>query len=305
METRTFQIDSNNSGIRIDKYLSRAVSDCSRSYLQGLINKGLVEVNGHPVKKSHRLEYGDRVRLSIPEPEFPDIEPVPMDLDIIYEDKQLMVINKPAGLTVHPVPGNRKQTLVNGLLAYTSDLSGIAGVKRPGIVHRLDKGTSGALVVAKEDRSHRHLIRQFKKRKVTKIYRALVHGQLPYRQGKIEAPIGRDPKNRTKMAVIDNNSRQAVTGFKLLASSADYSYVEADLKTGRTHQIRVHFSYIEHPVVGDEKYGEGRQQPGVGRQLLHAYQLGFFHPVSGEWKQFIAPIPEDMKEFLEKIGFTP
>ncbi len=222
-----------------------------------------------------------------------------MDLDILYEDQNIMVVNKPADIVVHPAPGNRSNTLVNGLLSHTDDLAGINNVKRPGIVHRLDKDTSGVLVVAKNDLSMKSLSQQFKQRKVKKIYHTILKGRLPYKSGKIEAPIGRDPYNRKKMAVRKNNSKKAITFFEIIKKYDKYSYVRVELKTGRTHQIRVHFSYINHPVVGDKKYGNGKDK--VKRQLLHAYQLGFFHPEKNEWMEFEAPLPDDFTNFLKKL----
>ncbi|MDI3546395.1 MAG: rRNA synthase [Halanaerobiales bacterium] len=301
MDKRVYKVKAEVAGKRLDKYLSEMDKELSRSFLQKLINEEKVLVNGGVTKSSYRIREGDRISLLIPEPREPDIEPVEIELDILYEDDDIIVVNKPAGLVVHPAPGNRDNTLVNALLAYTDRLSGINGVKRPGIIHRLDKDTSGALVVAKNDRSHQELVKQFKERKTKKIYHTIVKGKLPYEKGKIDAPIGRNPKQRKKMAVTEKNSKKAVTYFKVLEYFKDYTYLEVKLETGRTHQIRVHFSYLGHPVVGDEKYSRKKNEPGVKRQLLHAYKLGLFHPLSGEWMEFIAPLPDDFQKTLDYL----
>ncbi len=300
MEKRTFTILEKNKGMRLDKFLAHKNDDLSRTYLQKLIVNKKVIVNGGKVQNSYSLNTGDRVILSIPPPEEPEIAHCDMDLNIIYEDEDIIVLNKKAGVIVHPVPGNNKSTLVNGLLAYVDNLSGIGGVKRPGIVHRLDKDTSGALVVAKNDKSHRKLVNQFKERKVKKIYRALVKGKLSYKKGKIDAPIGRNPENRTKMAVTKKNSKKAVTLFTVKEFLGDYTLLEIELKTGRTHQIRVHFSHIGYPIVGDRKYGDSKASPRVKRQLLHASKLGLYHPGSGEWSEFTAKLPADFKNFISE-----
>jgi 23S rRNA pseudouridine1911/1915/1917 synthase len=301
MDKQIYQIDQTLAGSRLDRYLSEQNQELSRSYLQKLINEKRVLVNGITVKSSYRLKERDQICLIIPPPEEMEIKPVEMELDIIYEDNDIIVVNKPAGLVVHPVPGNRDNTLVNGLLAHTDELSGINGVKRPGIVHRLDKDTSGSLVVAKNDRSHRELVKQFKERKTKKIYQALVKGNITCEEGKIDAPIGRNPKQRKKMAVVGSNSKNAVTYFKVLERLAGYTFVEVRLLTGRTHQIRVHFAYIGHPILGDTKYSKNRDELGVKRQLLHAYQLGFFHPRKGEWMEFTSPLPDDFMEILNLL----
>jgi 23S rRNA pseudouridine1911/1915/1917 synthase len=301
MERLIFEVNENDSGIRLDKYISTHIKELSRSYIQKLIEEEDITVNNQNSKVSYRVKEGDQIVITIPEPKDPDIRPVEIELDILYEDQDIIVINKQPGLTVHPAPGNRENTLVNGLLAYTDELSGINGVKRPGIVHRLDKDTSGALVVAKNDKSHRELIKQFKKRETRKIYRFIVKGNFPHESGKIDAPIGRNPVARKKMAVVKKNSKRAVTYFQVLERFEDYTYLEARLETGRTHQIRVHFSYMGFPVLGDEKYGKKKNKLDVKRQLLHAYQLGFFHPTKNEWVEFTAPLPVDFTEVLEQL----
>ena len=299
MEERSFQIVSNQENKRLDKVLADKYNDLSRSYIQKLIKEKKVKVNNkHITKKSFSLTKGDNILISIPPPRSSKIKPEKMDLNIIFEDKDLIVLNKSPGIVVHPAPGNRDNTLVHGLLAHTEELSGINGIKRPGIVHRLDKDTSGTLIVAKNDTTHRQLVEQFKNRKIEKIYKTVIKGKLPYKSGKIDAPIGRDINNRKKMAVRKENSKKAVTRFKLIKQTDKYSFVRIKLETGRTHQIRVHFSYIGHPVVGDKKYGNNKSN--VSRQLLHAYKIGFFHPNSEEWKTFTAPLPEEFNTFLDK-----
>lgn len=294
-------VEDKFDGQRLDKFLNEVNPDFSRSYLQKLIEKGMVSVDGKAVRRSHRVKKGNNIILTIPEPEELDLKPLDMELEIIYEDKYLIVVNKPAGLIVHPAPGNRNRTLVNALLAHTDNLSGIGGVKRPGIVHRLDKDTSGILVVAKKDKSHRELVKQFKTRKTEKIYRTIVRGNFNYEKGQIDAPIGRNPRERKKMAVVKKNSKKAVTHFQVMEQFDGYSYLEVELETGRTHQIRVHFSYLGHPVLGDKKYGRKNKLSGVKRQLLHAYRLGLFHPETREWMEFVAPIPQDFKETLSYL----
>ncbi len=298
MENIKIKVKENDKNIRLDKFLSNKLQDLSRSYLQKLLKKNYIKVNHEKVKKSYKISVGDDILVKIPPPEKTDIKPKKMDLDIIYEDQNIIVINKPAGLVVHPAPGNWNNTLVNGLLAYTDDLSGISGEKRPGIVHRLDKETSGVLVVAKDDQSHKNLSEQFKQRKVEKIYKTVVKGIVPHKSGKIKAPIGRDPDNRKKMAVTKKNSKKAITRFKLLEKQNNYSLLQILLKTGRTHQIRVHMSYYGYPVVGDEKYGNNKEK--LSSQLLHAYKLGLFHPVREEWIVFKAPLPLEFKNFIQK-----
>ena len=268
-EKKLFLVDQNIQ-VRADKYLAKKMNGYSRSRIQDLFVSKNVFVDGNPVKKSYQLSKGERITVKIPEPDEPEIEPVKMNLDILFEDDDIIVLNKPSGLVVHPAPGTDEPTLLHGLLYHTRGLSSIGGVKRPGIVHRLDKDTSGVMVIAKTDKSHKNLSLQFKNREVTKFYRTVVEGKLKYFSGKIEAPIGRNPDNRTKMAVIEKNSRQAITYFKELDYSSDYTYIEAKPLTGRTHQIRVHLSYMGHPVVGDRKYGKAGK---ADRHLLHAFLL--------------------------------
>ncbi|MFW6023044.1 MAG: RluA family pseudouridine synthase [Halanaerobiaceae bacterium] len=307
MSDKLFKVDMENSGLRLDKFLAEENSELSRSYIKKLIEEDHVSVNEDYQKSSYKIRKGDLIKLSIPEAKTPEIEPVKMNLDILYEDKSIIVVNKPPGLVVHPVPGNWNDTLVNGLLEYTDDLSGINGVKRPGIVHRLDKDTSGALVVAKNDQSHKFLVEQFKKRETKKIYHTIVKGIIPHEEGVIDAPIGRNPADRKKMAVTKENSKKAVSHFKVKERFENFTYLDVKLETGRTHQIRVHLSYMGFPILGDSKYGKIRKLKNgerVNRQLLHAHILGFNHPLTEEFKEFQAPLPDDFIHVLEYLRNT-
>lgn len=304
MPEKNYVVYEADKSLRIDKYLSKQNDNISRSYIQQLIDDNMVKVNGKNEKSSYKLKLDDKIKLIIPQAKKPEIEPMEMELNIIYEDKDIIVINKQAGLIVHPVPGNWDNTLVNGLLAYSDDLSGINGVKRPGIVHRLDKDTSGALVVAKNDQSHRRLVKQFKKRETMKIYRTIVKGNVPHDKGTIDAPIGRDPVERKRMAVVKDNSKKAVSHFTVLERFNSHTYLEVKLETGRTHQIRVHLSYMGYPVLGDDKYGRKKPKKNfyVDRQLLHAYILGFNHPRTNKWLELKAALPDDFTKTLGILG---
>lgn len=300
------------SGQRLDKFLSENLPDYSRSYLQKLIKDEYVLVNDKQVTKSYDLKKEDIITVLIPGSRELELKPVEMNLDIIYEDEYLIVVNKPPHLVVHPDKHHQEQTLVHGLLAYFEKLPEINGVYRPGIVHRLDKNTSGVLVVARTKKSLQHLLRQFKERQTKKIYRAVVKRVVPHNKGKISAPIGRDPNNRTRMAVRKENSRRAVTHFEVLKRYREYTYLQLKLETGRTHQIRVHLEYMGYPVVGDKKYRGKFSKTDVnhdlknlssrGRHLLHAYKLGFKHPITEKDLEFTAPVPEDINCFLEHIA---
>jgi 23S rRNA pseudouridine1911/1915/1917 synthase len=296
-----YSIIEEDQGIRLDKFLASKKNNLSRSYIQDLIKNSDVMVDGKKVKNSYSLKKGDTVTINIPEPKELDLKAKEMGLDILFEDKEIIVVNKNAGLLVHPSPHNKTDTLVNGLLAHTDDLSGIGGVKRPGIVHRLDRDTSGAIVVAKNDTSHKNLVNQFKDRKTRKIYYTLVKGRLKHNKGKIEAPIGRDPHNRTKMAVVKRNSKRAVSHFEVMERFNNYTLVKVRLGTGRTHQIRVHMSYMGNPVLGDLKYGKKDKNYNSIRQMLHALNLGFFHPQNKQWVSFKASLPKDFQIVLEDL----
>ncbi|MEG0314006.1 MAG: RluA family pseudouridine synthase [Erysipelotrichaceae bacterium] len=285
---------------RIDKFMSTKEDGFSRSRSQKLIDDEMVLVNNKVVKNNYRVKVGDTIEVSCPDDEECIALPEQMDLDVIYEDSDVIVVNKPKGIVVHPCAGYLTGTLVNGLLGHCTDLSGINGVLRPGIVHRIDKDTSGLLVVAKNDKAHQALSLQLKDKTMNRQYYALVHGVIEHEFGTIDAPIGRDPKDRQKMAVVEANSKDAVTHFKVLERFNDYTLVECRLETGRTHQIRVHMQYIKHPVVGDPKYSYRRTMECNG-QLLHAFRLTFVHPTTNETMSFEAPRPKDFEDVLKEL----
>lgn len=287
-------------GQRIDKILVKALTDFSRTQIQMLIQDGHVLVNGKAIKASYKVEVNDEVMVHIPEPESTDILAEDIPLDIVYEDQDVIVVNKPTGMIVHPSAGIYKGTLVNALLYHCHDLSGLNGVMRPGIVHRIDKETSGLLMVAKNDMAHASLSEQLQEHTVTRRYLALVHGLIPHEFGRIEAPIGRDPKDRQKMTCTDKNAKDAITNFKVLERFKDMTLVECRLETGRTHQIRVHMQYIGHPVYGDPQYGLKRDDTTYG-QYLHAKILGFVHPRTGEDMYFESELPDFFKAKLDEL----
>jgi len=289
--------------VRLDRFLAAQVSELSRSQIQRLINQGMVIVNEAPTKPGHRLRPGDRIILHLPPPAPSQLIPEPVPLQIVYEDADLVVINKPPGMVVHPAPGHPAGTLVNALLAHCPDLAGIGGVERPGIVHRLDKDTSGLIVVAKNQSAHNNLTRQIKNRAIAKGYLALVYGQPDPPRGTINAPIARDPRHRQRMAVVPGG-REAITHYQVLERLGSYSLLEVRPLTGRTHQIRVHLAFLGHPVVGDLVYGPKRQQtpgPGIKRQFLHAFLLGFRLPSSGEYREFRVDLAPDLEAFLQYL----
>lgn len=292
-------INEEHKGERLDKVLSSVNNEWSRSQVQLWMQEGNVVVNGQKVKSSYKCSVGDVVEINIPDPEELDVVPEPMDLEIFYEDSDVLVVNKPKGMVVHPAPGHTTGTLVNGLMAHCKDLSGINGVLRPGIVHRIDKDTSGLLMVAKNDLAHESLVNQLVAKTVTRKYRAIVHGVIPHDYGTIDAPLARDPKDRQSMTVVDNG-KHAVTHFQVLERFKDFTLVECQLETGRTHQIRVHMKYIGYPLAGDPKYGP-RKTLDIGGQALHAGVLGFNHPRTNEYLEFEAPSPEYFVELLESL----
>lgn len=288
-------------GLRLDLALKKVFPEISRSRVQQLIDEGYILVNGRKAKASYQVRIGDEISVTIPDPQPLEVVAEEMPLNIIYEDKDLAVINKPAGMTVHPAPGHSRGTLVNALLARCHDLSGIGGYLRPGIVHRLDKDTSGLMLVAKNDLAHLRLAKAIKQRKVKRIYMGLVHGVPSPRQGCIDAPIGRHPVRRKEMTVTPINSRPAITNYKVIEEFSSYSLIEARLETGRTHQIRVHMAYIGHPIVGDPVYGRRKGNLGLRTQALHAARLVFSHPTTGEIMDFQAPLPTAFKEALDRL----
>ncbi|QPC46276.1 RluA family pseudouridine synthase [Mangrovibacillus cuniculi] len=292
-------ITEEHKGERIDKWLSSVQSEWSRSQVQTWVKDGNVLVNNEQVKTNYKVQLNDVVTVSPPEVVELDVEAEEMDLDIYYEDQDVLVVNKPRGMVVHPAPGHVTGTLVNGLMAHCKDLSGINGVMRPGIVHRIDKDTSGLLMVAKNDLAHESLVNQLVEKSVTRKYVALVHGNISHDYGTIDAPIGRDPEERQSMTVIDKG-KHAVTHFHVLDRLEQFTIVECQLETGRTHQIRVHMKYIGFPLAGDPKYGPRKTIDFPG-QALHARTLGFVHPRTGEYMEFEAPLPEDMKTLIDKL----
>ncbi|HZG88238.1 RluA family pseudouridine synthase [Paenibacillus sp.] len=304
-EAFALEIGEDEAGERIDKMLAEALEDVSRSQLQDWVRDGHVTVNGAAVKPNYKLSVGDEVVVRPPEPELTELVPEPIPLDVKYEDSDVIVVNKPRGMVVHPAVGHRSGTLVNALMYHCKDLSGINGEIRPGIVHRIDKDTSGLLMAAKNDVAHNSLAAQLKEHSVTRRYVAVVHGVLQHDQGTIDAPIGRDPQDRKLFTVTDRGGKHAVTHFVVLERFAEHTVVELMLETGRTHQIRVHMKFIGHPLVGDPVYGRSRTRTmNVPGQALHAAVLGFTHPRTGERLTFEAPIPDEMQEFIEHLRLS-
>lgn len=290
------------SGERLDGFLSRALPDLSRSAAQKLLEQGLVLRNGKPGKKNDRLEVGDVISVTLPEPKPLDVPATQMDLDIVYEDEDVLVINKPKGLVVHPAAGHQEDTLVNGLLYAKGDsLSGINGILRPGIVHRIDKDTSGLLAIAKNDLAHTVLASQLKDHTMARTYEAIVCGSFKEDSGTVDAPIGRHPSDRKKMCVTARNSKNAVTHWEVVDRYPGYTHVRCKLETGRTHQIRVHMAHIGHPILGDTVYGHKKPELGQDSQVLHAGILCFAHPRDGHPVIVAADLPEYFKEVLEKL----
>ncbi|WP_347860653.1 RluA family pseudouridine synthase [Salimicrobium sp. PL1-032A] len=292
-------VPEDNKSERIDKWLSEALEDVSRAQVQQWIKQHHVSVNGEHVKSNYKLQSGDCVEWTVPEVKPATIEKEDIPLEIVYEDEHMLVVNKPAGMVVHPSAGHYSGTLVNALLYHCGDLSGINGVERPGIVHRIDKDTSGLLMVAKNDQAHQSLAQQLQDKTVERTYDAIVHGVVGHDYGTVDAPIGRDPKERQRMTVIEGG-KDAITHFTVKKRFADFTHITCRLETGRTHQIRVHMRYIEHPLAGDPKYGP-RKTLALPGQALHAGILGFKHPVSGEEMRFTVEPPEAMKEALDEL----
>lgn len=296
---QTLNVTDSNAGERLDKFLSESLEDTSRSDVQSRIKSGEITVNDEIVKPNYKLKTDDVITVHERQLIESEIVPEDLNLDIVYEDDDVAVVYKPRGMVVHPAAGHASGTLVNGLMYQLKSLSGINGELRPGIVHRIDKDTSGLLMVAKHDVAHRHLVEQLIDKSVTRKYIALVHGVITHDKGTIEAPIGRNTKNRQDMAVVDNG-KDAVTHFNVLERFKDYTLIECFLETGRTHQIRVHMQYIDFPLVGDPKYGRRKTMDTDG-QLLHAALIGFKHPMTEKELVFEAPLPEFFEEILEDL----
>ena len=300
MKEITYIVSEEEAKTRLDKYLAAQDEALSRSRIQSLVDEGQVCVNGNIQKANYKVKANDTIVLKMEDDRELEVEPENIPLDIRYEDEDVIVINKPKGMVVHPANGNQNGTLVNALLYHCKDLSGINGVLRPGIVHRIDKDTTGLLIVAKNDMAHASLSKQLQTKSVNRLYYALVHGVIPHDFGTIDAPIGRDVNDRQKMAVTASNSKDARTHFKVIERFKEYTLVECRLETGRTHQIRVHMQYIGHPVVGDEKYSY-RKTMKTGGQLLHAHQLTFVHQRTNETITVEAPLPTQFEEILEEL----
>jgi 23S rRNA pseudouridine1911/1915/1917 synthase len=296
-------VGEQEGGVRIDKYLADTAGQLSRSYIQKLLKEGRVLVNGKTVKASYVVEDEDVLSMDIPEAVEPEIEPEAMELDILYEDDDVILINKPKGMVVHPAAGHYSHTLVNGLMYHClGNLSGINGVLRPGIVHRIDMDTTGVLIVCKNDMAHNSIAAQLKEHSITRRYQAIVHGVIKEDEGSIDAPIGRHPVERKKMSINYNNGKPAVTHYKVLTRFKDFTHVECRLETGRTHQIRVHMASIRHPLLGDCVYGPARcPVPGLTGQTLHAGVLGFIHPRTGAYMEFSAPLPDYFSKLLRTL----
>lgn len=295
-------VDGENSDLRLDKYLVSQLEDFTRSAVSKLIEGGQVKVNEKTASKNYKCKAGDRVEIEIPDPVELDVTAENIPLDIVYEDSDLLVVNKPKGMVVHPAAGNYSGTLVNALLYHCKDsLSGINGVIRPGIVHRIDKDTSGLLIVAKNDTAHLDLAQQIKEHSFHRAYQAVAYGNFKDDNGTVNQPIGRHPKDRKKMAVTYKNSKNAVTHYEVISRYEKFTHIRCVLETGRTHQIRVHMAYIGHPLAGDEVYGPKKVITQLNGQCLHAGELGFVHPRTKEYMEFTAPLPEYFTNFLKKL----
>ncbi len=306
METKTFVCGPEGKGTRLDSWLSGKFRYFSRTYIQKLVRSGEVKVNGLSAKPNLVLKEGDTVVLSVPDPVRTEALPEKIPIDILYEDSDIIVINKPKATVVHPAAGNYSGTLVNALMDYCGEsLSDINGVIRPGIVHRIDKDTTGVLVVAKNNEAHVKLSAQLKKHSIKRVYEAIVDGIINENEGTVNAPVGRDPRDRKKMTVNSKNGKSAVTHFKVIGRYHNNTYISIELETGRTHQIRVHMAFIGHPVTGDPVYGHISKLNGLKSQALHARILGFIHPGTGSYVEFEAPLPEYFKDLLTRFAHLP
>ena len=300
MESFEFKVDEDSVGTRLDVFISSKFDDKTRSYIQGIIEGETVSVNGKCRKSNYKLKLADAVALFIPEAVELNIKAEEIPLDVLYEDVDVIVINKPQDMVVHPAPGTYSGTLVNALLNHCKDLSGINGIIRPGIVHRIDKDTSGALIVAKNNNAHNALAKQFKEHSITRSYLAIVEGIIKTDEGTIDMPIGRHPKDRIKMGVVESG-KKAVTHYKVIERFTSHTLVECNLETGRTHQIRVHMAKIGHPLVGDLIYGYKKQSFNLKGQVLHAKRLGFIHPSTNEYMEFDSPLPAYFEKLITKL----
>ena len=303
-EILEFQVMEEESNQRIDKYLSIHMADSSRSYIQKLIKDGNVTIEDKPVKANYKVASGNRITVRVPEPEQLDIVPENIPLDILYEDSDIIVINKGKGMVVHPAAGHYSGTIVNGLLYHCKDeLSGINGVMRPGIVHRIDMNTTGVIVICKNDKAHNFIAAQLKEHSITREYHAIVYNHFSETEGKVDAPLGRHPVERKKMAINYKNGKNAVTHYEVIQNlKQNFSYIKCHLETGRTHQIRVHMASIQHPLLGDDVYGPKRSNYQLQGQTLHAKTLGFIHPTTNEYVEFSAPLPDYFSDLLRKLS---
>lgn len=300
METIVLKADS--GGERIDRFVCENLSGLSRSYIQKLLTEKKIRVNEQTVKANYKLKSGDQIKIKIPEPETPDIVPENISLEILYEDNDILIVNKPKGMVVHPAPGHYTHTLVNAVMYHCGDrLSGINGVMRPGIVHRIDMNTTGSLIICKNDRAHQIMADELKEHNITRKYHAVVHGNIKEDSGTVDKPIGRHPVDRKKMSTKTKNGRNAVTHYKVLERFGNYTYIECELKTGRTHQIRVHMASIGHPILGDDVYGPAKCPFKLEGQTLHAKILGIRHPSTGEYMEFDAPLPAYFVSLIETL----
>ncbi|MBR2383635.1 MAG: RluA family pseudouridine synthase [Anaerotignum sp.] len=302
MDYFTFAAEKEDVGTRIDVFLAENMEDLSRSGVQKLIDEGMITLNGGKTKANYKLREKDVIDVTVPEVKEVEILPEDIPLDILYEDADVIVVNKPQGMVVHPAPGHTSGTLVNALIFHCGDdLSGINGEKRPGIVHRIDKDTSGVLMIAKNDMAHQSLAAQLAEHSITRKYNAVVYNGFNEDEGTVNEPIGRNPQDRKKMAVTQKHSRHAVTHYRVIERMEKFTLIEAQLETGRTHQIRVHMTYIGHPLLGDPVYGPKKQPVSLEGQALHARVLGFIHPRTGEYMEFEAPLPPYFEALLERL----
>ena len=302
MDNFTFAAEKEDVGTRIDVFLAENMEDLSRSGVQKLIDEGMITLNGGKTKANYKLREKDIIDVTVPEVKEVEILPEDIPLDILYEDADVIVVNKPQGMVVHPAPGHTSGTLVNALMFHCGDdLSGINGEKRPGIVHRIDKDTSGVLMIAKNDMAHQSLAAQLAEHSITRKYNAVVYNGFNEDEGTVNKPIGRNPQDRKKMAVTEKHSRHAVTHYRVIERMEKFTLIEAQLETGRTHQIRVHMTYIGHPLLGDPVYGPKKQPVSLEGQALHARVLGFIHPRTGEYMEFEAPLPPHFEALLERL----